>query len=375
MFWFPFAAFMIVFNLPEFAHYNKIQTQMDKKKLLILDGISGISLGQEMADAFRLINTSTIHVASEQLHKKAFYKPVSALKKAIHKQIYKKKYYKNPRISNHALKTLLQEQQPEIVLVIGFLYRFFDLQLIQALSEELGFKLYLYDTDSCNLFNNKRELVYFFTQELPLYDHIFSFSKTTTEFINKTDKLNASYFPFGANPVSIPDNIEKKQDVLFIGSADMRRIFLLEHLTEHQLCVYGSKWQRNNELISARLKAKINYQPVWGKELQTLLHQSKIILNITRSTFYGVETGVNLRIFETLAARGFLLTEYCAELNELFETGKHIETYRDSEELKDKVNYYLKNDNKREKIALQGHQYFLKKYTWEHRIKELFSNL
>ncbi len=344
---------------------------MNKKNILILDGISGISLGQEIADAFNSLDTFTQYTAAEKLSRRPFYKPVAALNKAIQRQFYKKDFYKHPKISNNALKKLLNEKKPDFVLVIGFLYRFFDLQLIQQLKNEQGFKLYLYDTDSCNLFSNKRELVYFFTEELPLYDHIFSFSKTTTEFINNNHRLNASYFPFGANPITSTENTDKKHDVLFIGSADMRRIFLLEHLTEHQLCIYGSKWQRNNELISSRLKEKINYQSVWGDKLHSLLHQSKIILNITRSGFYGVETGVNLRIFETLAARGFLLTEYCSELNELFEIGQHIETYRDSEELRDKVNYYLKNDTQREKIALQGHQYFLEKYTWQQRIKEL----
>ncbi len=348
---------------------------MQNKKILVLDGISGISLGQEIASALQDNIKDTYYIASEKLEKKSFYKLSSAVKKAFNRQFLKKDYYRNPKITNHALQKLIQEQQPDIILVIGFLYRFFDLQLIQTLKQQYGFKLYLYDTDSCNLFNNKRELIYFYTEELPLYDHIFSFSKTTTEFINKNDQLNASYFPFGANPIEVPATIEKSLDVLFVGSADMRRIFLLEHLVEHQICIYGSKWQRNNALISAQLQDKINYQPIWGNQLHSLLHQSKIILNITRSTFYGVETGVNLRIFETLAAQGFLLTEYCSELNELFEIGKHIETYRDSEELKDKVNFYLNHDREREKTALQGHQYFMENYTWDHRIKELLRKL
>ncbi len=82
-----------------------------------------------------------------------------------------------------------------------------------------------------------------------------------------------------------------------------------------------------------------------------MLQQSKIVLNISRSTFYGVETGLNLRIFETLASGGFLLTDYCDELKDLFSIGEHIETYRDSEDLNDKVSYYLKHEESRKKIA------------------------
>lgn len=348
------------------------------EKILILDGISGISLGREINAALCDLNISSIHIAAEKLPRKPFYKPVSAIKKALHKQLLKKDYYRNPKITSRSITQLLEEQKPDTVFVIGFLYRFFDLELIQALKKKLGFKLFLYDTDSCNLFSNKRELLYFFNHELPVYDHIFSFSKTTTQFINKLKSLDASYFPFGANPIAAPEiscNTIKENDVLFIGSADMRRIFLLEYLIDYKLCVYGSKWQRNKDLMSEPLKQTINYQALWGSELHSLLHQSKIILNITRSSFYGVETGLNLRIFETLAAGGFLLTDYCEELNELFNIGQHIETYKDAAEMQDKVDYYLRHEEQRKKIAAQGYEHFMKNYTWKSRIEELLSKI
>jgi spore maturation protein CgeB len=68
------------------------------------------------------------------------------------------------------------------------------------------------------------------------------------------------------------------------------------------------------------------------------------VLNITRSDFFGAETGVNLRIFEALAAGCFLLTDHCEELAELFAVGKEIETYRSSAELgRKRQDYYLNN--------------------------------
>ncbi len=343
------------------------------KKILILDGISGVPMGKEINEALQQLNISSHYTAAIELKHRFFYKPASAFNKMIHKHIYNEDYYRHPKISNQALEDLIKETKPDIIFVIGFLYRFFDLELIQQLKQEAHFKLYLYDTDSCNLFNNKRELVYFFNQELPVYDHIFSFSKTTTEFINKLSNLNASYFPFGAKDIPVI-KAKKENDILFVGSADMRRIFLLEHLVDHNLCVYGSKWQRNNDVMSDPLKSTIHYQSIWGNELHTLLHQSKIILNITRSTFYGVETGLNLRIFETLAAGGFLLTDYCDELNELFVIGKHIETYRDAEEMTDKIRYYLQHEEKRIKIAQNAYQHYQNNYSWKIRMQKLLSS-
>ena len=158
---------------------------------------------------------------------------------------------------------------------------------------------------------------------------------------------------------------------MFVGSADMRRIFLLEHLVAFNLKVYGSKWKRNHSVISNELNNIIVEHPIWKDELYQEISRSKIILNITRSTFYGVETGINLRIFETLAARSFLLTDYTCELAELFKVGQEIETYSSAEELEDKVKYYLQHDDQRIKIAQKGYEKFLESYTWKSRLTEL----
>ena len=79
------------------------------------------------------------------------------------------------------------------------------------------------------------------------------------------------------------------------------------------------------------------------------------------------------RIFEALAAGSFLLTDYCDELKDTFEIGTEIETYRSSDELREKVDYYLMHDELRKSIALKGHDKFLKKFTWDARVQEFLN--
>jgi spore maturation protein CgeB len=176
--------------------------------------------------------------------------------------------------------------------------------------------------------------------------------------------LNASFVPFGAKPLALPALANQDVDVLFIGSGDLRRIFILETIRSH-VTVYGDRWSRNYPLISDELKARVIDRSVWGEQLHQLLFSSKIVLNITRSHFYGAETGINLRIFEALAAGAFLLTDYCDELTELFVVGEEIEVFRSSAELVEKVEYYLANPEKRLEIARRGHQKFLELHTWD----------
>ena len=235
-----------------------------------------------------------------------------------------------------------------------------------------GFSLFLYDTDSCNFYSRRREFIFFLESELTLYDKIFSFTRVTTEFFSKSLKLPATFLPFGAKLIERPEKVDKDLEVFFVGSADLRRIFLLEKLTEN-LTVYGNRWKKNRKLMSKELNELINDRPVWGEELHDLMFRSKIILNITRTDFYGAETGANLRIYEALAAKCFLLTDYCDELAEIFNIGEEIVTYNSSDDLVDKVKYYLENDDEREAIAQKGFERYLKDYTWERRVEQFLS--
>jgi spore maturation protein CgeB len=227
----------------------------------------------------------------------------------------------------------------------------------------------LYDTDSCNLYSRRREFIYFVENELPVYDLIFSFSKVTTRLFRESRKLNAVFLPFGARPLNALPSDEKMLEVLFVGTCDLRRIFLIEGIRD-RVTIYGNRWQRNFPLISDTLRSRITDKTVWGDELYRLLGESKIVLNITRSDFFGAETGVNLRIFEALAAGCFLLTDHCEELAEMFTVGREIETYRSSAELAAKVDHYLNNPDARLAIARNGRAAFLDGHTWEARIRQ-----
>ncbi|MDR2365749.1 MAG: glycosyltransferase [Zoogloeaceae bacterium] len=343
----------------------------NEKRFLVLDGISGVPLGREIMESLRADGHSAdrfdcLHAASRSL-----YKVRSACAKAIGRLSTDMEFNCLPRLRSQELHSIFAVTMPTHVLVIGFIYKFFDLAELRLLADEYRATLVLYDTDSCNLFAKRREFVYFIEQELPVYDCVFSFSQVTANLFAQTRGLNARHLPFGANPITLPDIPQKDIDVLFVGSGDLRRIFLLEHI-RNCVTVFGSRWQRHQPLISRELWARITDQPVWGNALHHLLARSKIVLNITRSDFHGAETGVNLRIFEAVAAGCFLLTDHCDEIEDLFDVGKEIETYRSSRELADKARFYLKNEKECARIAQNGHAKFLACHTWRERIRQMF---
>ncbi|HYN55092.1 MAG TPA: glycosyltransferase [Methylotenera sp.] len=343
---------------------------MSNKKLIILDGISGVPLAKEMHQAFRNVGINAIYADFKSFKQKRFYELRSAYRKVLNKRENVDSFYHFPKVDEAHFEAYIREESPTTILVIGFTYKYLNPKFLERIKHQYNISIYLYDTDSCNLYAKRREFVFFLENELPVYDEIFSFSKVTTNFFNNTRNIKATFFPFGAVKLDSTANLHPSKDVLFVGSCDLRRIFLLESVKD-KVSIYGDRWRRNTPLISKELMDNVADNSVWGENLYQLLYDSKIVLNITRSHFYGAETGVNLRIFEALSAGCFLLTDYCEEISELFIVGEEIEVFRDAKELKEKVNFYLSHPEERTRIARRGHERFLKEYTWDSRVMEL----
>lgn len=342
-----------------------------KRKYLILDGISGVPLGRELFEAFLEAGVPAVHWDALRQKPRRWYNLRSALHKARNKADERDGFSHLPRLPLEPLRKLLCDEAPTHVLVVGFLYKHYDIAQVAGMVRDYGARFMLYDTDSCNLYSKRREFLYFIGQELPRYDSLFSFSEVTTRFFRDTLGLDAQHLPFGA--VILPQRPrEPERDVLFVGSADLRRVFLLENIREH-LVVRGNRWRRNNDLMSHELQQRVDDRAVWGEELLELLQTSRIVLNITRSDFHGAETGVNLRIFEAISAGCFLLTDYCEEITSLFTPGEEIEVFRSRTELKDKVLYYLANPAERERIAHNGRARFLEQHTWANRVARVLA--
>lgn len=79
------------------------------------------------------------------------------------------------------------------------------------------------------------------------------------------------------------------------------------------------------------------------------------------------------RPFQSTATGSLAINEYCPELEELFVIDKEIVTFKfgNLEEVRDKLKWYTKHDNEREKIAMAGYQRSLKSHSLRHRIEQI----
>lgn len=197
------------------------------------------------------------------------------------------------------------------------------------------------------------------------FDYVFFNQKAAVDEYNQTHENKAMWLPHAADPAAYPKiEIIKKWDVAFVGHVQetpnyngITRIDALDRLfKEFPNFYYGSRhpgFPEKNLFEDAAKK----------------FSQSKVVFNIS------IKDDINMRAFETLSTRSFLLTNYIPTLGDLFEDGKHLVTYKTLDEMVEKARHYIEHDDEREAIAEAGYNEFISKHTYKHRVETVLKTI
>jgi len=99
---------------------------------------------------------------------------------------------------------------------------------------------------------------------------------------------------------------------------------------------------------------------------------SQVTLNIS------LNGDLNLRVFEALAAGGFLLTDQLpaeSGLPRLFEPGRHLDTWRTPGELIEKIRHYLAHPAEAQRIRREGQAELIRHHHPDVKLKEFYALL
>lgn len=81
------------------------------------------------------------------------------------------------------------------------------------------------------------------------------------------------------------------------------------------------------------------------------------------------------RNFEVPGCGGFTLTGMADNLDEYYEIGKEVVCFKDTNDLVDRVHYYLRNEDERMAIAEAGYERTMSEHTYVHRFTEIFRHI
>lgn len=168
------------------------------------------------------------------------------------------------------------------------------------------------------------------------------------EDINKYGSRNSFFMPYAA---SVKHHIhsytnDKTRDIVFVGGLTPERKVICDRFGIECLMAFG---------------------PDYVREMQS----SKICFN------QSISYDINAKYFEILASGSFMLTNYNENFHKFVDYNKDIEKmfYYSIEDLSEKIDYYLKNDDEREIIASRVKDFIYQNHTWENRAKLILEKI
>ncbi len=156
---------------------------------------------------------------------------------------------------------------------------------------------------------------------------------------------------------------ENSADIAFVGLFDEYREEYLQALSDFNLGI----WSWNMGEYDTNLK-DFHRGIAYGESLIKVFKSSKIVLNLHRD--FEVSGG-NYRLFEIPACSAFQIVDEKRDIGKYFEVEKEVVTFKDKDDLRRKVEYYLENPEKREQIAQAGCNRVKKDHTLIDRMKKI----
>jgi hypothetical protein len=182
-----------------------------------------------------------------------------------------------------------------------------------------------------------------------IFEHIFFRSLSCIDWVANKGWLNQHQMSLFLSAINTdfhrPINTIKDIDILFVGTLLPRRQKIISELAN---------------------SFSVTTCSAFGQEMVNLINRAKIILNIHGEDFLDTET----RVYETLACKGFLLTEKLSSENP-FQDCIHLVEAKGIKDLKDKIAYYLDSNTSRQEIAEAGYQEVTYNHTFRDRAKQI----
>ncbi len=205
------------------------------------------------------------------------------------------------------------------------------------------------------------------------FDLLLCSSQKAADFISNQTGRSCEVLPIATNPDRFSPKIQsdksKQSDYCFTGNYwnSKREIEEFDpHELPYDFAIYGSGWKKHKQFKQA-YRGFLKYQ-----DMPTVYASTKLLIDdanhVTKP--WG---SVNSRVFDAIAAGKLAITNGDIGAQELF--GNLLPCYKSTEELKEKIKFYLDNNKKREELANQLRSEILQKHTYVHRSHQLLQVL
>lgn len=195
--------------------------------------------------------------------------------------------------------------------------------------------------------------------QLRVYGYYFLDELISDELL---ENLNQSYQKIGQTAVSL-----NRRGLSFAIAAQithLERTFLLEQMGElYPTHFYSTKPYPFSTPVKSCGPVK------YHTEMPGVFRYSR--LNLC-PTLRSIQSGIPLRSLDIMGARGALLSNYQPELAEFFDNEKDLIMYDSMEDAFAKADFYLKHEDLRRQIAVNGYRKICQYFDYPDRIRHMF---
>lgn len=181
------------------------------------------------------------------------------------------------------------------------------------------------------------------------------------------------FYPVDLSEISIEDRLKLDCDISFTGESygllaeGGYRACILDQLGNYKVKIWGDhRWELRFP-YHRNLKNYYQGERLSYENLRKLYRLSTININIPSPQIY---TGFQPRVFEIAGCKGFQIVDYRKELDDYF-TVDEIVTFKNPGDLQEKVEYFVKNPEKRESYIEKAYNKVSERFSWETQIREI----
>jgi len=259
---------------------------------------------------------------------------------------------------------------PHVCLSVG---GFYNLPGTITTLRNLGIPMVLWTTDApTETFSHVINTAY-------LYDHVFCAGTEAMELLAHNQVRNTHWLPFACDPfyhqplmLNCDEKKKMAKDVVFVGSYYPNRWQILQELGHLNIGIWGPGWDKvidegNRKFVK---NIHLNYTE-WIK----IYNAAKIVIIIHYQDGHTPCHQASPKVFESLACKCFVLVDNQKDVFRMFQSGKHLVSFQNIEDLKDKIQYFLIHEEERKSIAENGYKEVIQKHTYRHRIQEILNHI
>ena len=224
----------------------------------------------------------------------------------------------------------------------------------------------------------------FFPYNLEYFDFLFLADKTWAQNIKNLaphtpmDFLVGAYDPDQFLPVSLTQEEEEqyRSEIAFAGSTygtkaeGVYRVGILSKLQEYKLKIWGDGWNNVFDFYPG-LKSFYQGNRLNFNQLNKMYQGTIINLNLPNPQLYKT---FQQRVFEIAGAKGFQIVDYREDIEDYFSNDEMV-TFKNIDELKEKLNFFLRYPEKRNSYIEKSYNKTVNKHTYKIRMNEMLTRL